>query len=87
MPIKNNGYTTKYIIENYIQKDIEEIKTAVKKIETVVSEQLTAITLLLNWKKEFDQRKWYQKNWVKSVILVFLTTFLTALFMTIANNF
>jgi predicted Na+-dependent transporter len=82
-----NNYSTKDIIKNFIQKDIEEIKKTVKKIEKAVSAQLITITMLVNWKKNIERKQWFKKDWIKAIILVFLTAFLTSLFMTIGSCF
>ena len=82
-----NNYSTKDIIKNFIQKDIEEIKKTVKKIENAISEQLITITMLVNWKKSIEKKQWYKRDWIKAIILVFLTAFLTALFMVIGSYF
>jgi len=82
-----NNYSTKDIIKNFIQKDIEEIKKTVKKIENAISEQLITITMLVNWKKSIEKKQWYKRDWIKAIILVFLTAFLTALFMAIGSYF
>ena len=83
MAKNNNNYTMKYIIENFIQKDIEEIKKAVKKIESAMSKQLLTITMLVNWKNQIEKKRWYKKDWFKAIIVAFLT----ALFMTIGSKF